>query len=89
MTTLIVPLAALGILVMLGAALTLSWLGGTAAGRAARWAADAGQPKPEPADAQVAYYLSPEFEQELAARRAKSERLAHEAQARAERMART
>ncbi|MDA8455269.1 hypothetical protein M4R22_10900 [Acidovorax sp. GBBC 3334] len=87
MTTLIVLLAALGILVMLGAALTFSWLGGMAAGRAVQWAMDAGQPRPEPVDAQVAYYLSPQFAEELAARRAKSERLARESLERAERMA--
>ena len=75
-TFIIVLLAVLGILVMLGAALTFSWLGGMAAGRAIEWAMGADRPKSAPMDAQVAYYLSPEFEKEMDDLRREAQRLA-------------
>lgn len=78
MTPLIVLLAVLCILAMLGAAFAVSWGSGMAAGRAVRWAMNAGQPKPESVDTQAAYCLSPAFEQELAARRAEQDRLERE-----------
>lgn len=78
MTTLtVLTLAALGILVMLGAALTFSWLCGMAAGRAVGWALGVDERKP------VDDLLSPEHIAEMDALVAESQRLLRDSEKRA------
>ena len=86
MTTPIILLAALGILVVLGAALTVSWLGGMAAGRAVQWAMGARESTVLTEEDQ--HLLSPEHAAEMDAIVTRSQRWLRESQERAERMAR-